>query len=77
MSDTYQSLNPCEMNYLLNRKLRQFNARILTSNENLDYLKSLFLDDIYKILACCYGIPPKQFDFEYTDKDKNIILLKE
>ena len=39
MSDTYQSLNPCEMNYLLNRKLRQFNARILTSNENLDYLE--------------------------------------
>ena len=37
MSDTYQSLNPCEMNYLLNRKLRQFNARLLTSNENLDY----------------------------------------
>jgi len=76
MSDTYQSLNPCEMNYLLNRKLRQFNARILTSNENLDYLKSLFLDDIYKILACCYGIPPKQFDFEYTDKDKKYHIIK-
>ena len=76
MSDTYQSLNPDEMNHLLNRKLRQFNARLLTNNENIDYLKSLYLDDIYKILACCYGVPPKQFDFEYTDKDKKYHIIK-
>ena len=76
MSDTYQSLNPDEMNHLLNRKLRQFNARLLSSNENLEYLKSLYLDDIYRILACCYGVPPKQFDFEYTDKDKKYHIIK-
>ena len=76
MSDTYQSLNPDEMNHLLNRKLRQFNARLLTNNENIDYLKSLYLDDIYRILACCYGVPPKKFDFEYTDKDKKYHIIK-
>ena len=36
MSDTYQSLNPSEVNHLLNRKLRQFNARLFTNNENID-----------------------------------------
>ena len=76
MSDTYQSSNPSEVNHLLNRKLRQFNARILTNKDNLEYLKSLYLDDIYRILASCYGIPPKQFDFEYTDKDKKYHIIK-
>ncbi len=76
MSDTYQSLNPSEVNHLLNRKLRQFNARLFTNNENIDYLKSLYLDDIYRILASCYGLPPKQFDYEYTDKDKKYHIIK-
>ena len=76
MSDTYQSSNPSEVNHLLNRKLRQFNARILTNKDNLEYLKSLYLDDIYRILASCYGVPPKQFDFEYTDKDKKYHIIK-
>lgn len=64
------------MNFLLNRKLRQFNARVLKGDENLDYLKSLFLDDAYRILANCYGVPPKRFDFEYTDKDKKYHIIK-
>ena len=77
MSDTYQSSNPDEMNHLLSRKLRQFNARILTNKDNLEFLKSLYLDDIYRILADCYGVPPKYFDFEYTDKDKKYHIIKD
>lgn len=76
MSDTYQSYNPSEVNHLLNRKLRQFNAKILSNKDNLQFLKSLYLDEIYRILASCYGLPPKQFDFEYTDKDKKYHIIK-
>ena len=77
MNDTYQSLNTEEMNYLINRKLRQFNARILKNEQNLDYLKSIFLDDVFRILANCYGVPPKKFNFEYTDKDKKYHIIKD
>lgn len=77
MNDTYQSLNTGEMNFLLNRKLRQFNARVLKGDENLDYLKSLFLDDAYRILANCYGVPLKRFDFVYTDIDKKYHIIKD
>ena len=77
MSDTYQSYNPSEVNHLLNRKLRQFNAKILSNKDNLQFLKSLYLDEIYRILASCYGLPPKQFDFEYTDKDKKYHIIKD
>ena len=77
MSDTSQSSNPYEINHLLSRKFSQFNARILTNKDNLEFLKSLYLDDIYRILADCYGVPPKYFDFEYTDKDKKYHIIKD
>ena len=77
MNETYQSSNTSEVNDLLNRKLRQFNARIKNTNDNLDYLKSLYLEDIYRILTDCFGLPTNKFDFEYTDKDKKYHIIKD
>ncbi len=77
MEETFQSSNTNEINKLINRKLRQFNARILNSKENLEYLKSLYLEDIYRILCDCFGMPPQKFNFEYTDKDKKYHIIKD
>lgn len=77
MDEVYQSSNTSEINELLNRKLRQFNGRIKNTKENLEYLKSLYLEDIYRILADCFGVPPVKFNFEYTDKDKKYHIIKD
>ena len=36
-----------------------------------DWGKEKALDELYRIFAMCFGEPPKTFDFEYRDKDKN------
>ena len=34
-------------------------------------IKDEALDELYRIFCMCFGEPPKTFDFEYRDKDKN------
>ena len=76
MDETYQSSNSSEVNYLLNRKIRQFASVIPTYEDDLISLKNLYLEDIYRILVDCYGSIPKVFDFEYTTKDKEYHIIK-
>ncbi len=76
MDETYQSSNSSEVNYLLNRKIRQFASVIPTYEDDLISLKDLYLEDIYRILVDCYGSIPKVFDFEYTTKDKEYHIIK-
>lgn len=75
--ETYQSSNTQELNRLLNRKLKQFAAYVLEERENLEALKEETLKDILTILLDCYGIPPKIFDFEYTDKEEKYHSIKD
>ncbi len=75
--ETYQSSNTSEMNRLINRKLKQFVAYLLEGKENICALKEETLKDIYTILLDCYGIPPKKFDFEYTDKEGKYHIVKD
>ena len=77
MDETYQSSNSSEVNYLLNRKIRQFASVIPTYEDDLISLKNLYLEDIYRILVDCYGSIPKVFDFEYTTKDKEYHIIKD
>lgn len=40
------------------------------TREGLKKMKKGMLKDVYNVLSCCLGIPPKTFDFEYETKDK-------
>lgn len=71
MPETYISSHTSEMRDLLNRKLRQFaNDVKACSQKEAMILKEKTLVQLYNFLCTCYGVPPKQFSFSYTDKDK-------
>lgn len=70
MKETYQSSHTDQLNHLISTKLRQFASFVLEKRTNLDALQEKTLQDIYTILIDCYGIPPKEFTFEYVDKNK-------
>ena len=74
--ETFQSSNSRSMNRVLNRnmkvcavKLRRM-AREGASAEALQAEKEAMLGKVYGFLCSCYTEPPKTFDFEYVDKDK-------
>lgn len=78
--ETYQSSNTREIDNVLNRYVRKFayEARKIKDNINkVNELKEKMMKDIYKILCNCFGVPPKKFSFEYTDKNKNYNLIKD
>jgi len=76
MPETYQSSNTLEINRLINTKLRQFASFVEEKRINIDALKEKILEDIYTILLDCYGVPPLNFSFEYTDKSKQYHILE-
>ncbi len=74
MEETFQSSSTGEMNRLLNTYLRRCAAAFRAAKakgEDPRALKGAMLEDIYKFLCMNFGEPPKTFDFEYYDKDKN------
>lgn len=79
MDETYQSSHTREMNGLIDTKLKQY-ASILkrqfaagNSRDQLDAEKQKMLNEMYSFLCACFGVPPKVFDFEYVDRDKNYV----
>lgn len=78
MPETHQTSNTGSLNGFLNRSLKK-SAIVLrnmiaagASAEEIESKKQEYLDRIYSFLCECYTEPPKEFDFEYTDKDKKI-----
>ncbi len=76
MPETFHSSNSNMMSNMLNLRLRN-DAKILREMNNkgidLDGLrakKEEMMDEVYTILCYCLGEPPKNFDFEYRDEDK-------
>jgi len=74
--ETYQSAHTASMNALLNRnlkvgaiRLRRMAADGATARALRQEKKNL-LGAIYGFLCACYTEPPRSFDFEYVDKDK-------
>ena len=66
---------------LINFNIRKFasEAKALYQQKGLDAVKKLkeeLLNKIYFLLIDAYGVPPTEFDFEYTDKDKKYHLEK-
>lgn len=79
MPETESSSSTRQMNDLLNTKLRS-DACLLREKakegfdlEALREIKDDMLNEIYRILSICLGIPPKKFDFKIRTKDKKYI----
>jgi bleomycin hydrolase len=77
MDETYQSSHTRAMNGLINTKLKQYAVTLREgfafgkSRSALDAEKQKMLSEMYSLLCACFGVPPKTFDFEYVDRDKN------
>ena len=72
--ETFQSSNTREIDGLLNKYIRKFAFEI---RHNLEESKTKYMQNIYKILCSCFGVPPKKFSFEYIDKDGNYGIIKD
>ncbi len=75
MPETFQSSNTRNMNALLNLRLRRFaaEAQSLAQSGNRDQialLKKDCLEECYRLIVSCFGMPPASFTFEYTDKEE-------
>ena len=74
MNETYQSSGTRESDILINSLVRQFAAKAKKLHKNGETDKILVLKKetmqlIYNLLVNCFGEPPVNFDFEYTDKE--------
>lgn len=79
MPETECSSNTSDMDEYLTKLLRK-DASLLrkahregASAEELGAQKSAMLEEIYRVLAICLGVPPTSFDFEVRDKDDKFI----
>ena len=77
--ETFQSSNTREIDSLLNKIMRKFAFEIRSIKGNFEEIenkKTKIMEDVYKILCSSFGVPPKTFNFEYVDKDKNYNIIK-
>lgn len=81
-NETYQSCHTNSMNHYLNRNLKICAAKLRamvaegSPEAEIQAAKSEMLGRVYGFLCSCYTEPPKTFDFEYVDKDKNYHIEK-
>ena len=75
--ESISSSNSRELNQILNKLLRQ-DAQILrelaakgVESAELQAKKEELLQEVFNFLAMNLGLPPRQFDFSYRDKDNN------
>ena len=75
--ESISSSNSRELNQILNKLLRQ-DAQILrelvsegANSAELQAKKEELLQEVFNILAMNLGLPPRQFDFSYRDKDNH------
>ncbi len=80
MDESQASANTREVCGLINTKLRQYACEIQKMDkagktiDDIHARKNEMLSEMYGFLCTCFGVPPKSFDFEYVDKDKNYHL---
>lgn len=83
MPETFQSENTSKLNRIIREKLRQ-DAMVLRekfqnkkmNTSHIQNEKLAMMQDIYRILALTLGVPPKDFDWRFEDKDGKISELK-
>lgn len=80
MPETYQSSNTGALGKYLNRYLRISASKLRSmfalgaDRDALICEKKKMLTKVYAFLVRCYGQPPKEFDFEYSDRDGKYFL---
>lgn len=77
MPETNVSSNTGFMNGVINLKLRKYVAEARkhkNEKEKVNELKKELLEELYIFLTTCFGVPPKEFDFEYKAKDKVSVI---
>ncbi|MDV2934154.1 C1 family peptidase, partial [Enterococcus faecalis] len=80
MPESANSSNSRDLNNYLNKLLRKDAVvlrKMVAQGETLDAIeekKEEMLESIYNFLAISLGTPPKEFDFEYRDEEKNYHL---
>ncbi|MEA2096903.1 MAG: C1 family peptidase [Candidatus Cloacimonadota bacterium] len=76
MPETFASSNSARMNHILTLKLRGYASTLREDYQNGETIEKLKIDkqkmvfEFYRLLTMFLGIPPKNFTFEYTNKDK-------
>ncbi len=82
MIETCQSSFTSQVNSLINVSLREFAykaQKLYKEDKDLNKiyeLKEEYLSKFYVLLVDCFGIPPRNFDFEYTDKKHKYHICK-
>ena len=77
MPESANSSNSRELNNYLNKILRKDAVALRKmiadgeTKETIQAKKEKMLEDVYNFLATSLGTPPREFDFEYRDEDKN------
>ena len=80
MPETKQSSSTDRVGSLLNTLLRKATAEIRRMNQagksenDLREYKEKVLADVYRLLVCAYGRPPKEFVFRYEEPRKDTTL---
>ncbi len=74
MPETFSSSNSDGVNRVLGLRLKKaaLAIREAHSDGEIERLKLQALNDVYRILALNFGIPPAQFQWRYESKDKNL-----
>lgn len=81
--ETANATNSSALNDTLNTLLRKDGLELREmvndgkSDEEIQARKNEMLNDVYRILAISLGVPPKKFNFEYRDDDKNYHIDKD
>ncbi|MEA1986453.1 MAG: C1 family peptidase [Candidatus Marinimicrobia bacterium] len=76
MPETFASSNSARMNNILTLKLRESASKLRENYKNGRTIEQLkddkkgMLTEFYRLLTMFLGVPPKEFTFEYKDKDK-------
>ena len=83
MPETYQSENTSRLNRIIREKLRQDALYLREKYQNKKVMqehivneKLVLMQDIYRILALSLGVPPKEFEWRYTDLEGKTSDLK-
>ena len=72
--ESFQAGHTRKLNSLMNRRLRKFALEAkaafdVGNKEVIDKLQQETLKEVYQLLATNFGLPPKEFVFEYYDED--------
>ena len=69
MPETHPSSHTYYLNSLINLRLRKYAGDVRKNKEKKAELKKEALDELYSLVVSSLGMPPKEFAFEYVDKD--------